>query len=334
MAQQISGLIAGSRAWHRLAALLTAAALAAVGSAAAAQVPVSAPASSVTIIQVGPTRSVKSIGAAARLASRGDIVEVDAAEYQRDTAVWTQDDLVVRAVGGRVRLVAGGAAAEGKGIWVVRAKRMRVEGFDFVGAAVPDRNGAGIRLESGSLRVRDCVFSHNEMGILTSNDPSVELAVENSEFAHSTRSDRAYHHNLYAGRIARLSVSGSYFHHGNGGHLLKSRAAVNVITYNWLTDEADGRASYELEFPNGGIAYVIGNIIQQGPRTENPHLISFGAEGYHWPSNELHLLNNTLVDQLPAGGVYLRVAPGAQLVRAVNNQRIGRAAWALDEATK
>jgi hypothetical protein len=280
-------------------------------------------------IQVGPGRAIRTLREASKIAPPGSVIEVDAGRYVRDTAVWTQDNLTLRAVDGRVTLVAGGAAAESKGIWVVRAENMRVEGFDFEGAAVPSRNGAGIRLDSGSLRVRDCTFTGNEMGILTNNDagdtPTTVLEIENSEFAHNGRAD-AHNHQLYAGRIARLSVTGSYFHHGKIGHLIKSRAAENHIYYNRLTDEVGGSASYELEFPEGGLAVVLGNVIAQGSQTQNPHLIAFGAEGLRGPRHELYLVNNTLVDNLPKDGVFLRAAAGIQVLKAVNNLLVGNKA--------
>ena len=274
------------------------------------------------VIRVGPERAVKTIAEASRLARAGALIEIDSGEYSGDVAVWTQDRLTLRAVSGRVKLRAAGAAAEDKGIWVVRAKNMRIEGFDFEGATVADRNGAGIRFEKGSLHVSDCRFIHNEMGLLTSNDPAAVLEVENSEFAYNERPD-GHNHNLYVGRIARLSVTGSYFHHARIGHLLKSRAAVNQIFYNRLTDEPGGTASYELEFPDGGVAYVVGNLVAQSTRTDNPILISFGAEGYKWSRNEIYLVNNTLVNALPWGGVFLHVAPGANAIRAVNNITVG-----------
>lgn len=274
------------------------------------------------LLRVGLDKKIRTIAQAARMATPGSIVEVDAGDYLADVAVWKHDGVTLRAVGGRVRLIAQGAAAEGKGIWVVRANGMRIEGFDFEGAVVADRNGAGIRLESGSLHVQDCRFLHNEMGLLTGNDPNTTLTVENCEFAYNQRPD-GHNHNLYVGRIARLSVVGSYFHHARIGHLLKSRAAISHIYSNRLTDEAGGTASYELEFPEGGVAYVVGNIIAQNAQTDNEHLISFGAEGYKWPRNEIYLVNNTLVDQLPQGGVFLRVAPGAGAIRAVNNLLVG-----------
>lgn len=275
-----------------------------------------------SVLHAGPVNAIKTIAVAARLARAGSTIEVDSGDYAADVAVWEHDGVTVRTMGGRVRLLAQGAAAEGKGIWVVRANGMRVEGFDFEGAAVPDRDGAGIRLERGSLFVRDCRFRYNEMGLLTNNDPTTVLDVENSEFAYNQRPD-GHNHNLYAGHIARLSVTGSYCHNGHIGHLLKSRAAMNYIFHNRIADEADGTASYELEFPNGGVAHVEGNVVAQSIHTENPHLISFGAEGYKWPRNDIHLVSNTLANPLPRGGVFLRVAPGADAIRAINNLLVG-----------
>lgn len=275
-----------------------------------------------TLLQVGPQRTIKTIAAAAQIAGDNTLIEVDSGDYPGDVAVWTQANITLRAVGGRVRLQANGMAAEGKGIWVVRSPKFTVEGFDFSGALVESRNGAGIRFETGWLVVRNCSFTRNEMGLLTNNDPASVLEVEDSEFAYNMRPD-GHDHNLYIGRILRATVTGSYFHHAHIGHLLKSRAATSYILYNRLTDEAGGSASYELEFPNGGVAYVMGNILQQGPLTENPHMVSFGAEGYTWPTNQLYLSHNTLVDDLPGGGTWLRVKPGADAVLAVNNLFIG-----------
>lgn len=275
------------------------------------------------LIRVGPNQDYKTIAAAAAAVGDGDILEVEAGDYRGDVAVWIKNNITVRSIGGRVRLIANGMAAEEKGIWVVRGMNMTVDGLDFSGASVADMNGAGIRLENGSLTVLNCTFSNNQNGILTSNDSTIELDIQNSEFGNNGEGD-GLSHNLYVGAIAKLSISGSYLHHAKVGHLLKSRAAINNIRYNRLTDELGGRASYELEFPNGGVAYVVGNIVQQGSATENPHIISYGAEGYRWVKNELYLVNNTLVDNRPAGGVFLRVSTGAVTVKAVNNILIGK----------
>ena len=274
------------------------------------------------VIEVGAQRTVKTLSAASLMAKDRDIIEVDGGDYLGDVAVWTQNDLTLRAKNGRARLIAQGASAESKGIWVIRCGKVTVEGFDFVGAAVSDRNGAGIRFEKGNLKVENCRFLENENGILTGSDADSALEILNSEFGNNGFGD-GQSHNLYVGAIGVLKVTGSYFHHAKVGHLLKSRASKNLIFYNRLTDEIGGTASYELEFPSGGVAYVMGNLIQQSSTTENPNIISFGAEGFRSQSNRLYLVNNTLVDMRPQGGQFLRVRGGASVV-AINNLLVGK----------
>jgi hypothetical protein len=276
------------------------------------------------VLAVGPGRAVKSLAEAARLAQDGDTLEVDAGDYPGDVAVWTQDRLVIRAVGGRARLAAAGRSAEGKAIWVVRGGDIRAEGLDFSGASVPSKNGAGIRFERGRLTLRDCGFFNNENGILTASDPGAELHLGGCEFGHNGYGD-GYSHNLYVNAIARLTVTGSYFHHARVGHLLKSRAVENHILYNRLTDEEGGRASYELEFPNGGIARVLGNIIAQGATTENSTLVSFGAEGYMRSTNTLYLVHNTLVDGGVPNARLLVIRDGDRQAMVANNLLVGGA---------
>lgn len=275
------------------------------------------------IVQVGPQRAIRTLAEASRVATNGDTIEVDAGEYYRDVAIWTQSDLTLKAIDGRARLVSGGASAESKGIWVIRGGNIQIEGFDFIGATVSDRNGAGIRFEKGHLVVRDCKFLKNENGILTGGHAGSTLEIENSEFGYNGFGD-GRSHNLYVGAISRLRVTGTYFHHAKVGHLLKSRAAENHIFYNRLTDETGGTASYELEFPNGGLAYVVGNIIQQSSTTENPTMISYGAEGSRWSVNALYLVNNTLIDNYTKTGVFLRMKPGLGQVTALNNLLAGK----------
>jgi hypothetical protein len=318
--QRLLGLIATALPFSHVAAQSAAPRQVDRRRAAAIQAP--------RVIRVGATHDVKTLAEASRLAKDGDTIEVDAGEYRRDVAVWTQNDLTIRAVGGRARMIAAGGSAEGKAIFVVRGGRIMIEGFDFEDTRVPSRNGAGIRFEAGQLTVRDCRFVGNEMGLLTGNDPQAELTVENSEFAHNKRLD-GHNHQLYAGSIGKLAVRGSYFHQGFIGHLLKSRAAVNHIFYNRLTDELGGTASYELEFPNGGVAVVVGNIVQQSSTSENGIMVSFGAEGYTWPRHALVLAHNTLVDNRPSEGAFLRVMQGEGkytapvAIKAVNNLLVG-----------
>jgi hypothetical protein len=278
-----------------------------------------------TVWRVGPTGPYLRIADVARLAKDGDVVEIEAGDYRGDVTTWPQKRLTIRGVNGAARLFADGRVAEGKAIWVLRDGEFDIANIDFIGATADDMNGAGIRFERGTLRLRHTLFWGNQMGLVTAGIPhavNTRLEIEASEFAYSHVAGR-WGHNLYVGAIDHLRVVGSYFHHAGSGHLLKSRAAVNEIVANRLTDESGGRASYELDFPNGGVVRLVGNIVQQQPETENGIMISVGEEGLTWPRTTVELANNTLVNDHPHGGAFLRVAPGAQRVATFNNLLVG-----------
>lgn len=274
------------------------------------------------VLLVGPGRALRTVKEAAQRARDGDVIEIEAGDYRGDVAVWPAGRLTIRGVGGRPRIIADGAAAESKGIWVFRGGEITIENVELTGARVPDRNGAGIRLESGRLRIARSRVLDNEMSILTSNDPAIELHVERCELTGPAENAGGVTHALYAGTIGRLVVEGCYVHHGNVGHLIKSRARESVIAFNRLTDES-GSASYELEFPNGGNAYVVGNLIQQSIHTQNQTMIAFGAEGYRWPDSALRMWHNTLVNDLGDAGILYAAQPGDIRVWARYNLIVG-----------
>ncbi len=283
--------------------------------------------------RVGPRGDLRTIAEAAREARSGDVVEIEAGDYRGDVALWEQKRLTIRGVNGAARLFADGRSSEGKAIWVIRNGDFDVSNVDFIAARVQDNNGAGIRFEGGRLRLRHCLFWGNQTGVLTSNADiaaDAALIVEHSEFAYSHVQGQ-WAHNLYVGTIASLTVTGSYFHHADAGHLLKSRARVNDIFYNRFTDEIGGRASYELDFPNGGLVRLVGNIVQQQASTENSIVIAYGEEGYHWPVNRLLLGSNTVVNDLPHGGTFLQVAPGAERVVSANNLLVGSGGYRVKD---
>jgi hypothetical protein len=112
---------------------------------------------------------------------------------------------------------------------------------------------------------------------------------------------------LYAGRIAKLTVTGSRFSGGRDGHLLKSRARVSDIRNSRFMDGPGGQAAYELEFPNGGRVTVVGNVIGQSATTSNPTIVSFGTEGYDDRPLVLVFTDNTVVNEAPRPATFLRV---------------------------
>ena len=284
-------------------------------------------------IRVGPNESIQRIADAARLAQDGDTVTILPGHYRGDVALWQQDRLTIRGLGDGPVLDADGQSVEGKAIWVIRGGTIVIDNITFRGARVAHFNGAGIRFERGKLTVRSSRFVDNETGIMTSNDPNARLQIENCTFSRAPRHAGALHHLLYVGRIAYFSLRGSRVEGGYNAHLVKSRAQTQRIEYNWLVDGPDGEASYSLEFPEGGAATVIGNIIGQSASTSNLTLISYGAEGYRWPDNRLVLSHNTLINDRSGGGRFLQVwqhdAHAAPTVMARNNLLVGVGVFAL-----
>lgn len=284
-------------------------------------------------LRVGPDEPIQRIADAARIAQDGDTVNIMPGTYRGDVALWTQNQLTIRGLGDGPVLEADGQSMEGKAIWVIRGGDIRIDNISFRGARVPHSNGAGIRFERGHLTVTNSRFIDNENGILTSNDPNARLHVENCRFDQAPRHPGALHHLLYVGRISHFTLRGSHLQNGYNAHLVKSRAHTNRIEYNWIVDGPDGRASYELEFPEGGLATVIGNTIGQSAATSNTTLISYGAEGYRNDENHLALSHNTLINERPAGGLFLRVWPSTTVptpkVMARNNLLIGLGAFSL-----
>jgi hypothetical protein len=84
-------------------------------------------------------------------------------------------------------------------------------------------------------------------------------------------------------------------------------------------DERDGRSSYAIDLPDGGLSLIVGNVLQQGPKTENKTLVAYGAEQYRNPDRKLHVISNTLVNDAVAGGRFLFVRAGAPDAEIVNN---------------
>ncbi len=94
--------------------------------------------------------AVKSVG-------DGDgVIHVAPGTY-RDCAVQETGRIAYRATEAG-KAVFDGGACEGKAVLVLRGRDAVVEGLVFQNIRVPDANGAGIRLEKGSLLVRDTIW--------------------------------------------------------------------------------------------------------------------------------------------------------------------------------
>lgn len=264
---------------------------------------------SAAILEVGATKAYTTLAAAASAARAGDTIHVFAGTYTLG-AVFTADDLTIRlAPAQAVNSARISGVVNSKGIFNIKGSRNTVIGLRFNNARVTDGNGAGIRLDGGDLTVRDCYFSGNEMGILSTPALGREgyLTVETSTF-NSTESKATGHigHSIYTGdsRTLALTVSNSKFYRTNVGHYIKSRSPATIITGN-LIDDSSGKASYLIELPQGGAATISGNTLTKGAQPSNCCIaISYGTEMYKGASFQnaggaVSIANNRFTNKAP-----------------------------------
>jgi Right handed beta helix region len=280
-----------------------------------------------TTLYVGPSHALASPSAAAAVAQAGDTVLIDPGVYRGDVATWSQNGITLRGNGGRVVLDAKDAQgvvrdSQGKGIWVISGSNVTVENIEFRNASVPDQNGAGIRSEGAGLVVKRSAFVDNENGILAGAIANSDIVIEQSEFANNGFGD-GQSHAVYIGAVRSFTLRSSWSHGTRIGHNVKSRAATTIIEYNRIDDGPTGTASYEIDLPSAGNARIVGNVIQQGPLTDNPTIVTYGEEGGSQPGRSLDIVNNTFVNDLAGRGTFVRVTPADSQVRLINNAYLG-----------
>ncbi|MEM6292223.1 MAG: right-handed parallel beta-helix repeat-containing protein [Myxococcota bacterium] len=290
-------------------------------------------------LQVGPDKPYTRVSDALAAAAPGDVIEVDAGEYIDDVSTITTGDLTIRGVGEtRSHLRATQPLFNDKGIFAIELNTgpIVVENIEFSGAFInaAGDNGAGIRMQGESLVVRNCYFHDNQNGILSGGTPDHTVRIENSEFAYNGNPGSGQEHNVYiSGSVARFDFIGNYSHHTFSGHTLKTRARENHIFYNRFGDEDDGSSSYLIDISNGGLTYIVGNQIQQGPTAENTGtLVRYNAEGVSGPENRLFVVNNTLVNDNGSNPAFVRMNNGADGTAVFrNNLMVGNGTPFIDE---
>lgn len=211
-----------------------------------------------------------------------------------DCAVQTRGEVTYKAqVPGQAIL--DGVACEGKATLVLRGRSARVEGMVFANIRVPDKNGAGVRLEGGDLAVTQSWFRDSEQGLLTADNPGGAITVDKSTFTRlgTCEGGGGCAHSIYVGNYGALTVTRSRFEAGAGGHYLKSRAA-RVTVLGCSFDDSRGRSTnYMIDLPEGATGRIAGNWFVQGRDKENySAFIAVAAEHRSHPSQGLAIEGN------------------------------------------
>ncbi len=174
-------------------------------------------------------------------------------------------------------------------------------------------NGCGIRMECiGTLNIRNCYFHDNEDGIMGGNQIAANILVEYCEFDNNGYGDVGRTHNIYAGTCNSFTMRYSYSHNAYVGHEVKTRGRHNYILYNRITDEGS-TSSYEIDAPQGGTTYIIGNLVEQSAATENSAIITYAEEGSTNPDLHLYVINNTIVNNR-SGGTFVKNVSGVPAI--------------------
>ncbi len=130
------------------------------------------------ILTVGPGQAFTTLAAAVAASQDGDTIQVQSGTYTNDFAEITTK-ITIEGVGGMVHLVATEPPPNGKAILVTDTD-VTLSNLEFSGAQVADGNGAGVRYQGGNLTINDCYFHDNQDGLLSANDPTGSITINNS----------------------------------------------------------------------------------------------------------------------------------------------------------
>jgi hypothetical protein len=261
------------------------------------------------ILTVGRGQQYSTVSAAIGASHNGDTILVHAGTYTNDFAT-IDTNITLQGVEGMVNMVGTEPIPNGKAIFVTNGNDA-INHFSFSGAQVANGNGAGIRYQAGNLLLNSDYFHDNQEGLLSAPSPTGTITINNSEFAHNGSGD-GQTHNLYVGDIATLTIRNSYFHDAIVGHEIKSRARETIIENSRIQDGPNGTASYSIDLPNGGKTLIQKNLIEQGPLSQNPIIITSGEEGGVYANTSLQISNNEIINHLASSSVLaIRNATGA-----------------------
>ena len=259
-------------------------------------------------LTVGSGEEFSTLSAAVAASHDGDTIIVNAGTYTNDFPEPITDNITIEGKGGLATFVATVPAPNEQGILEIgqpgaTGPTVTLDHLELTGAAIAENlggNGAGVRYKSGNLTIENSYIHGNQDGLLSDADTTGSITITNSEFADNGTTN-GLTHNIYIGEIGTFDISNSYVTAANVGNEIQSRALVNDITDNRIVDGPTATASYSINLMDGGVDNVTGNQIEQGPNTQNPAIIAFGADGAVYAGSSLTVSGNTILNDDPAG---------------------------------
>jgi MYXO-CTERM domain-containing protein len=270
--------------------------------------------------------------AAVAAAQPNDTIEISPGTYT-DTCAIGVAGLTLKGVGGQPKIdLSNGTPSQEKGIYVINADGITIENLELTGAQISageGENGAGLRVQGSGLTVTGCYIHDNQDGILgTPGTAGSTITIQNTEFAHNGMGNgcddgNGCTHNVYLSVNYQTATFQYNWSHDlatdtpDKGHLFKSRAQQSYVLYNRLTGETD-TDSYEIDIPQGGLAVIVGNIVEKPPMAGNGISFSYAEEGMKNTDDRVFVVNNTFVNDKGGNGPFMNITNGGVLV-AHNN---------------
>jgi len=163
----------------------------------------------------------------------------------------------------------------GKATFVLGGENVTLQNLAGVGITNESRNGGLIRFEGRHLTATGIRIDRCETGVLTRDASDSIVKLNDVRGKENGTPGDGQSHAIYVGACAELHVANAYLADTSIGHLIKSRAAKNVITRCRLIE---GSASRAIDICNGGVLEISNTYLKQTQATDNPDVIGYGAE--------------------------------------------------------
>lgn len=233
----------------------------------------------------------------------GDLLQIGPGIYQQSLLI-SADDVTIEGMG---HVIFEKAAADNKGLFVLRGQRTTLKNIECRGIQVSDGNGACVRFEGKDLTLEHVYFHSSQTGLLETSANAGSIVIKNSRFAQLGFAGQA--HGIYLNSADLLFQHSLMLAAKDAGHGIKSRGASTQISSSILATLGSDDSRL-VDIANGGFLQITDSILQEGPNSQNFQLIGFGLEQLKHPSSQLVLQRNLVIIDRDSA---------AQLVKTVNN---------------
>jgi hypothetical protein len=203
----------------------------------------------------------------------GQTLDIAPGDYPADAGYSKASNITIRCVGGEAVFH---AQHGGKSTFVLAGNNVTLANLAGEGIINSDGNGGLVRFEGANLTAAGIRIDHCQTGILTGNaHPASIVRLANLKGTKNGTPGDGQSHAIYIGVCAELRITDADLSDTFIGHLIKSRAARNLISGCKLVE---GRASRAIDICNGGVLKISNTYIKQTQETDNPDIIGYGAE--------------------------------------------------------